>query len=132
MTVDRKTDRHTTDDRHDIFFQFLSPRGPKRAEKKFQNNRKKNSFGDNCKICPFGLRIYKNILSHNEYLQRKNNTYKSNACNNSFHFLQRTFLKKKFSNCIRSRRYMYLVVRGRDNPCCVSYLGDVLAMPLME
>ena len=32
-------------------FQFLSPRGPKRAEKKFQLNRKKKNFGDCIIIC---------------------------------------------------------------------------------
>ena len=57
----RQTDNRQTqtDDRQTKFLlKFLCPRVPKRAEKKFQLNRKKNNFRDCRNICPPGLRTY--------------------------------------------------------------------------
>ena len=65
------TDKHTTDRRqtHDrqtadtrqtakFILQFLSPRGPRPAEKKFQLNQKKKNFRDFSNLSPSELRTY--------------------------------------------------------------------------
>ena len=44
QTDDRQTDRHTTDRQTKFLLHFLSPRGPKRGEKKFQLDRKKKEI----------------------------------------------------------------------------------------
>ena len=48
-----------TDGQTKFSLQFLSSRGLKRGEKKFQVNRKKKNFRDCSNICPPGLRTYK-------------------------------------------------------------------------
>ena len=50
-----------TDDRQN-FYCTLSPKGPKRAEKKIQVNQKKNNFQDCSTICPSAIRTYNELL----------------------------------------------------------------------
>ena len=59
QTHDRQTEDRQTDRQTNFLLQFLSPRGPKRGEKKFQLNRKKNNFQDCSNIRPPELRTYK-------------------------------------------------------------------------
>ena len=63
-------DRQTTDTRQTQIglLRFLRPRGPKRAEKKFQPNRKKRNFGDCSNICLSGLRTYNKLRITVSYL----------------------------------------------------------------
>ena len=63
ISITNRTDRRqTTDNRRqtrNFLLHFLTPRGPKRVEKKFERNRKKKNFQDYRNICPSELRTYK-------------------------------------------------------------------------
>ena len=56
LTLDKTHDKQTK-----FLLHFLNPRGPKRAEKNFQLNRKKKNFQDCSNICPSGFQEYKNL-----------------------------------------------------------------------
>ena len=71
----RQTDdkRRTKNRRHENFvLQFRSQRGPKRGEKMFQPNQKKNNFRDCSNISPSGLWTYDNSLLKLEQIMLKN------------------------------------------------------------